>query len=64
MKTIKYFAAILLFTMLYGTLQAQVKPYDERVTVIAPYQPTISDANKLNSQPMYTDTTFVKPRMT
>jgi len=44
-------------------LQAQVKPYDEKVTVIAPYQPTISDANKLNVQPLYIDTAFAMPKM-
>jgi len=40
------------------------RPYNENVTVVAPYQPTISDANKINSQPQYSDTNFVIPKMT
>ena len=31
--------------------------------MIAPFQPTISDANKLNSQPVFTDTTFTVPKL-
>lgn len=63
MKTIKYYFTFIFLLIVYGTLSAQVKPYDEKVTVIAPYQPTISDANKLNSQPVYTDTTFSIPQL-
>ncbi len=63
MKTLKYKFVIILFTVVCSALQAQ-KPYDEKVTVIAPYQPTISDANKINVQPVYTDTVLVTPRMT
>lgn len=32
--------------------------HDEKVTVIAPYQPTISDAFKINHQPVISDTVF------
>jgi hypothetical protein len=55
---------ILLFSLLYTfSIQAQVKDYNENVTVIAPFQPTISDANKLNSQPVFTDTTIIIPKL-
>jgi hypothetical protein len=55
---------VLLFSLLFNiTLRAQVKDHNENVTVIAPFQPTISDANKLNSQPVFTDTTFTVPKL-
>ncbi len=55
---------ILLFSLLNTfSLHAQVKDYNENVTVIAPFQPTISDANKLNSQPVFTDTTITIPKL-
>ncbi len=63
MKTLNHSIASVLLVIVCTTLQAQ-KPYDEKVTVVAPYQPTISDANKINTQPAYTDTTYFKPRMT
>ena len=53
-----------LFSLLFASaLKAQVKGYNENITVIAPFQPTISDANKLNVQPVFTDTTFTIPKL-
>lgn len=37
--------------------------HTETVTVIAAYQPVISDANKINTSPVITDTTFEKPQL-
>ncbi len=37
--------------------------HTENVTVVAPYQPVISDANKINTQPVISDTNFEKPKL-
>jgi hypothetical protein len=63
MKTLTA-TCVLLFSFLSTlTLQAQIKDHNENVTVIAPFKPTISDANKLNSQPIFSDTTFTVPKL-
>jgi hypothetical protein len=54
---------VLLFSLLCGfSLNAQVNDPNV-IIVVSPYQPTISDANKLNSQPVFTDTTFTIPKL-
>lgn len=50
-------SGILLIT---GSLFAQ---HRENVIVVAPYQPTISDANKINQQPVITDTALSVPKL-
>ena len=42
---------------------AQIKPYNENVTVIGNFQPSLSDANKLNTQPVIADTTVTIPAL-
>lgn len=58
MKTMKYpialFASLLLFTAGYGQQNKEDKQqegYSEEVTIIAPYQPSISDARKIDLLP-------------
>ncbi|MDD4214480.1 MAG: hypothetical protein PHR81_06680 [Bacteroidales bacterium] len=64
MKTTRYILGFTAFFILfYHQLSGQIKPYAENVTVIAPYQPTISDANKLNTQPVFTDTVITMPKL-
>jgi hypothetical protein len=53
-----------LLLLLPFSLQAQKKQYSEEVTVVAPYQPKISDADKINTQPGILDTVISKPSFT
>lgn len=43
---------------------AQKKPYNEEITVVAPYQPDIKDAGKINFTPEIKDSTEAKPGFT
>ena len=63
MKTTITSVVILYFAIACIQAKAQVKDYNENVTVIAPYQPTISDASKLNSSPVFTDTVITIPKL-
>jgi outer membrane receptor protein involved in Fe transport len=59
MKNSKSFLLIIMMLMAALAMQAQ----NQEVTIIAPYQPSISDAVKINSQPVMPDTTISLPPM-
>ncbi len=68
-KMMKYRPIPVLITLLIlissgSSLFAQGKQYTEEVTVVAPYIPSISDANKINFSPTVQDTTMPKPDFT
>lgn len=54
----------MLFSLWANIVTAQNNGYTENVTVVGSYQPTISDAFKLNSQPEFTDTVLNIPKLT
>jgi len=61
MRTSKYkitlITGVCLFvTAVTTTAVAQVKPYNEEITVVAPFDPIIPDAFKISSNPVITDT--------
>ena len=66
----KYFIPAVLFcffSLVYSQLFSQSKEdtvYKERVTVIAKYNPTVSDAFKINISPSITDTGITVPKFT
>jgi len=65
MKSLKILLFLSLFTgILFSNTYAQKKPYNEEITVVAPYQPDIKDANKINFTPSGKDTTQPKPVFT
>lgn len=61
-RLFKFCFCLLLLMPLW--VAAQQKQYSEEVTVVAPYQPTISDANKINQNPEIRDTVYPKPKFT
>ena len=50
MKTSIVCSIILCVVACTNKVAAQIKPYNENVTVIGNFQPSLSDANKLNTQ--------------
>lgn len=64
----KYTRILILLSACTGILTlpgyAQKKGYNEEITVVAPYQPDIKDANKINFSPSGKDTTLPKPGFT
>jgi hypothetical protein len=59
MKNSKSFLLIIMVLMATATMLAQ----NQEVTIIAPYQPSIADAVKINAQPALPDTTISLPPM-
>ncbi len=65
----KIFNLFLLMLLLFSFfvfnkhILAQKKPYNEEITIIAPYQPSISDAIKININPKINDTIIKKPEV-
>jgi hypothetical protein len=47
-----------------GSILAQDVPKDEEVTVVAPYQPTVADANKISLSPRIPEERLIKPEFT
>lgn len=60
---IKISVLAVLMVSLSGTTFAQNNKYNEEITIIAPYDPIIPDAFKLNQNPSSVDTSTTKPRM-
>lgn len=60
--TLKISLLSILMVLFGSTIQAQVDKYNE-VTIIAPYDPIIPDAFKLNQNPSSVDTATSKPKM-
>jgi len=59
MRTSKYKITLVLLSFLVvaaSGAMAQVKTYNEEITVVAPYDPIIPDAFKISSNPVITDT--------
>ena len=59
MRTSKYKITLVLLSFLVvaaSAAMAQVKTYNEEITVVAPYDPIIPDAFKISSNPVITDT--------
>ncbi len=54
--------AILFFVPLLASAQ-EPDPYSEEVTIIAPYQPSVDDANKINFEPQFESPRIEKPQM-
>ena len=63
MKTSIVCSIILCAVVCTNKVAAQIKPYNENVTVIGNFQPSLSDANKLNTQPVISDTTVTIPAL-
>lgn len=61
--TIKISLPALLILVFAGSIQAQINKYNEEITIIAPYDPIIPDAFKLNQNPSSVDTATTKPKM-
>jgi len=59
----KKYLQITIFIINYFFMQYGVAQYDETVTVIGDYEPTISDAYKININPKITDTAIIKPKL-
>lgn len=59
MKSSRHFLLIIVLFLAVVMVQAQ----NQEVTIIAPYQPSISDAVKINAQPVMPDTTIALPPM-
>lgn len=65
MKTLAYSTLALILLSFYTQgLQAQPQTYREEITVVAPYEPTISDAFKIDLRPVTGDTLPVKKSFT
>ena len=67
MRTSKYKITLVLISFLIvatSTAMAQVKTYNEEITVVAPYDPIIPDAFKISTNPVITDTLASIPVMT
>ena len=60
MKKISILTFLLTSLLMYNTAFSQVK---DTVRVVSRYQPTISDANKINRQPLITDTATSIPKL-
>ena len=60
MKSVRYYLGLLL---LAGIPMAQAQKDDdlktETIDVVKPYDPSVSNAEKINDQPMFSDSTFV-----
>ncbi|PLW97582.1 MAG: hypothetical protein C0593_08290 [Marinilabiliales bacterium] len=58
-------AVIAVLLIIPGFVSAQEPdPYSEEVTIIAPYQPSVEDANKLNIEPQFESPQIDKPQIT
>lgn len=69
MRTSTYSIAVLTLISLFFVFAlkpavAQVKTYNEEITVVAPFNPIIPDAFKISSNPAITDTLASIPQMT
>lgn len=54
---------LLTIALCSGRLQAQQKPYNEEITVIAAFDPIIPDAFKISQNPVLNDTTTAIPKL-
>lgn len=61
--TLKISVLAVLMVGVAVTTRAQNNKYNEEITIIAPYDPIIPDAFKLNQNPSSVDTSTTKPRM-
>jgi len=65
MKSIKILLILSLFSVIaLNNAVGQKIPYNEEITVVAPYQPDIKDANKIIFTPELKDTSLPKPVFT
>ncbi|MDL2227722.1 hypothetical protein LJC25_00695 [Bacteroidales bacterium OttesenSCG-928-K03] len=56
MKKFKiYFVTLIVSVISITNIYAQTPQYDEQINVVAPYEPSVSDANKINVNPEYVD---------
>jgi len=57
------FAVFCLFCLLPALAFSQAKTYNEEITVVAPYEPAIPDAFKINQSPKTGDSDFQIPKL-
>ncbi len=62
-KTTRFALICFLAFVFSGTVQAQVKTYNEEITVVAPFDPIVPDAFKISQNPAIDDTTTSVPAM-
>jgi len=64
MKRINIILAVFILSATFNKITAQtVQPYNEQINVVAPYEPSVSDANKINVNPDYVDIQLEKEKI-
>ncbi|MDR2084981.1 MAG: hypothetical protein LBP67_08325 [Bacteroidales bacterium] len=63
MKKVNIFIAVFIVMAISFNIKAQTPQYDEQINVVAPYEPSVSDANKININPEYVNIELEKEKI-